>query len=125
MLFLFDITGSMGSEITSVKTQATNLVDSIKNQYSSCIFRTGFVGYRCGTIRIYVFFNIMLAMTPVECLFIGLIFNPGTKQTGFPLSSMILRHEWNPSNDGWKETSGQMVIHLQILKSYQRKQNLF
>ena len=46
LLFLFDITGSMGSQIDGVKRQASNLVDSINSEYSSCVFRIGFVGYR-------------------------------------------------------------------------------
>ena len=46
LLFLFDITGSMGGAIGGVKSKATNLVDSIKRAYADSVFRTGFVGYR-------------------------------------------------------------------------------
>jgi hypothetical protein len=46
LMFMFDITGSMSGEINGVKAAALEMVNAVKREYPSAVFRTGFLGYR-------------------------------------------------------------------------------
>lgn len=46
MLFIMDCTGSMQSWIDATKNELFNIINAIKEEFTSILIRVGFVGYR-------------------------------------------------------------------------------